>query len=56
MSEHLAYFATIVRKKRGAESSVYLAPPILLGFIWFCLDLFGRIRLEVVCAGPEQLG
>jgi hypothetical protein len=36
-----AYFATNVRKKCEAESGVYLAPPILLGFIWFYLFLFG---------------
>jgi hypothetical protein len=31
----LAYFATNVRKKREAESSAFLAPPILLGSVWF---------------------
>jgi hypothetical protein len=45
----LAYFAINVRKKREAASGAYLAPPFLLGFIWFDLLLFGggsRARLH----------
>src|SRR5271166_2576408 len=39
----LLYFDTNVRKKREAESSVYLAPPILLGLAWLGLDGLGLI-------------
>ena len=38
-----AYFATNVRKKREAESGVYLTPPILLGFIWSGLVCLGFV-------------